>query len=287
MRPLSGAVRARGKPNAVNGRPFAEERGQRDNGPTLASSDVACGRCARAASVDWTGLRCRSGQPACLPDRAFAFGQRFGACADATPPKLRALSALAEGGSLALHGRQAKARAPISISPSKPPLMPTSSSSRRAWSAMPEITGALGGSGVIRAKKADRLNPPVTEVALRGSADRGASIHMDFSSNPVQFERASGFGGTTPSAQVHRLPPLGRGPELQVQGREPGGVRGARAALPRHRDLFRGARRAGARPDRRRPGDPQSGAQPAIPADDLRRRVSGPDAAGLPVLLRL
>jgi spore germination cell wall hydrolase CwlJ-like protein len=59
------------------------------------------------------------------------------------------------------------------------------------------ITASLGGAGemtgsatdpsgeIIRDKKADRLNPTVTEVALRGPLDRGASMYMDFSTNPA------------------------------------------------------------------------------------------------------
>ncbi len=81
---------------------------------------------------------------------------------------------------------------------------------------MPEITGALGGSGVIRAKKGDRLNSPVTEVALRGSADDGLSTAL-FMSAP-QFDRAFDFGGTPPSPESIAYHPSTEGLAFKSKG---------------------------------------------------------------------
>jgi spore germination cell wall hydrolase CwlJ-like protein len=80
---------------------------------------------------------------------------------------------------------------------------------------MPDVTGALGG-GVIRARKGDRLNPPVTEVALRGAADDGLSTAL-FMTVP-QFDRAFDFGGTPPSQGTIAYHPSGEGLAFKSKG---------------------------------------------------------------------
>jgi spore germination cell wall hydrolase CwlJ-like protein len=83
------------------------------------------------------------------------------------------------------------------------------------------LTGAVTptptdvGSEVIRARKADRLNPPVTEVALRSSLDRGASMYMDFSSNSG-FQSA--LGGSTPAPQSIAYHPSADGLSFKSKG---------------------------------------------------------------------
>jgi spore germination cell wall hydrolase CwlJ-like protein len=82
------------------------------------------------------------------------------------------------------------------------------------------LTGAdaagLNG-GAFGAKKSDRLNS-VSEVALRGTQDRGASIYMDFSANPVQFQRASGVGSAALSAQTIAYHPSAEGLSFKSKG---------------------------------------------------------------------
>jgi spore germination cell wall hydrolase CwlJ-like protein len=67
-------------------------------------------------------------------------------------------------------------------------------------------------------QKTDRLNSPVSEVALRGTLDRGASIYMDFSTNPVQFQRASGVGSAALSAQTIAYHPSAEGLSFKSKG---------------------------------------------------------------------
>jgi spore germination cell wall hydrolase CwlJ-like protein len=64
-----------------------------------------------------------------------------------------------------------------------------------------DMTGSTDSRGeVFRNRKADRLSTSVTEVALRGSLDRGASMYMDFSTNPGQFQPALSTGAPSPQA---------------------------------------------------------------------------------------
>ena len=72
--------------------------------------------------------------------------------------------------------------------------------------AMPDITGALQpvSQGSVKDKKGDRLNPTVTEVALRGSLDSGLSAAL-FMSSPgdlSEMEAAFTAGRPTPSPQA-------------------------------------------------------------------------------------
>jgi spore germination cell wall hydrolase CwlJ-like protein len=52
-----------------------------------------------------------------------------------------------------------------------------------------DVTGSVDDlrGELIRAKKSDRLNPPVTEVALRSGGDRGVSMFSDFSTGNLQL----------------------------------------------------------------------------------------------------
>ena len=136
------------------------------------------------------------------------------------------------------------------------------------------------------ALKADRLKP-TTSVALRGPVTGPDSGDADERGRQLALHVAARRRWLPALGRGDRLPSDARGPGLPLSGREPGRVRAARAPLSRHRHLFRGARRAGQRPGRRRPGHHESGAEPALPRDDLRRGLSGPDAEGLPVLLHL
>ncbi len=70
---------------------------------------------------------------------------------------------------------------------------------------MPDITGSIQtvSQGAVRDKKGDRLNPPVTEVALKGSVDSGFSTAL-FMSSPgdmSELEAAFNAGRPTPSPQ--------------------------------------------------------------------------------------
>ena len=80
------------------------------------------------------------------------------------------------------------------------------------------LTGADPTGEAFGATKSDRLNAPVSEVALRSPLDRGASIYMDFSSNPVQFERASGIGSAAPSPQSNAYHPSAEGLNFKSKG---------------------------------------------------------------------
>jgi spore germination cell wall hydrolase CwlJ-like protein len=71
---------------------------------------------------------------------------------------------------------------------------------------------------VIRDKKADRLNPTVTEVALRGSLDRDASIYMDFSTNPLRFQSALGIVGPAASPQTTAYHPSAEALSFKSKG---------------------------------------------------------------------
>lgn len=71
---------------------------------------------------------------------------------------------------------------------------------------IPDITGSLQtvSQGSARDKKADRLNPPVTEVALRGSVDSGlsAALFMSTPGDMNELEAAFNAGRPTPSPQA-------------------------------------------------------------------------------------
>jgi len=70
---------------------------------------------------------------------------------------------------------------------------------------MPDVTGSLQkiSQGAVRDKKGDRLNPPVTDVALRGSVDSGLSavLFMSSPSDLSEMEAAFNAGRPTPSPQ--------------------------------------------------------------------------------------
>jgi spore germination cell wall hydrolase CwlJ-like protein len=70
---------------------------------------------------------------------------------------------------------------------------------------MPDITGSIQtvSQGAVRDKKGDRLNPPVTEVALRGSVDAGdsAALFMSSPGDLNELEAAFNAGRPAPSAQ--------------------------------------------------------------------------------------
>jgi spore germination cell wall hydrolase CwlJ-like protein len=72
-------------------------------------------------------------------------------------------------------------------------------------SGMPDITGSLqaASQGSVKDKKGDRLNPPVTEVALRGSVDSGlsAALFMSSPSDLGEMEAAFNAGRPIPSPQ--------------------------------------------------------------------------------------
>jgi spore germination cell wall hydrolase CwlJ-like protein len=84
---------------------------------------------------------------------------------------------------------------------------------------MPEVTGSLskGNGGLIRDKKGDRLNPPVTEVALRGSADNNLSTALFMTALP-KFDQAFDFGGTPPSQEAIAYHPSGQGLAFKSKG---------------------------------------------------------------------
>ena len=71
---------------------------------------------------------------------------------------------------------------------------------------MPDITGSLqtASQGSVSDKKGDRLNPPVTEVALRGSVDAGlsAALFMSTPGDMSELEAAFNAGGPIPSKAI-------------------------------------------------------------------------------------
>jgi hypothetical protein len=79
--------------------------------------------------------------------------------------------------------------------------------------------GSDSRSELIRERKSDRLNPPVTEVALRGGVERGDSGHVsmftEFASGTLQL--APAIGGT-PSAQTIAYRPSEQGLGFKYKG---------------------------------------------------------------------
>lgn len=73
-------------------------------------------------------------------------------------------------------------------------------------------------SEIIRDKKADRLNPPVTEVALRSSYRNGSVSFLDFPGRTLQFEPAVGLGALLPSPQSIAYHPTATGLGFKYQG---------------------------------------------------------------------
>jgi hypothetical protein len=112
-----------------------------------------------------------------------------------------------------------------------------------------------------------------------GGPDRGVSMFSDFACGKLQLAPqltppAPSAAGPAPAYTVHP-------PSRLFKSGEPGRVRGPRAALSCHGDLLGGAHQADYNPNCRWPGNSEPGAQSAIPADDLRGRVSGPDVSQL------
>jgi spore germination cell wall hydrolase CwlJ-like protein len=71
---------------------------------------------------------------------------------------------------------------------------------------VPDLTGSLQSStqvSVSRDKTGARLNPPVTEVALKGSAndELSAALFMSSASDPMQLQGAFDVGRSPPSAE--------------------------------------------------------------------------------------
>ena len=82
-----------------------------------------------------------------------------------------------------------------------------------------DVTGSVGDlrGEPIRGKKSDRLNAPVTEVALKSGADRGVSIFNDFASGKLQLAPALSNGGP-PSAQSIAYHPSAEGLAFKGKG---------------------------------------------------------------------
>lgn len=80
--------------------------------------------------------------------------------------------------------------------------------------AVTNISGEL-----IRNKKSDRLNPPVTDVALRGSFNNGGvSSFLDSPADALKFEPALATGGKTPSPQSIAYTPSPDGLNFKSKG---------------------------------------------------------------------
>jgi spore germination cell wall hydrolase CwlJ-like protein len=76
--------------------------------------------------------------------------------------------------------------------------------------------GSNSGDGrdeLIRDRKSDRLNPPVTEVALRsgGSSDRGVSMFTEFASGHLQLAPALAAAAPTPQTIAYHPSEAGLG----------------------------------------------------------------------------
>jgi hypothetical protein len=79
-----------------------------------------------------------------------------------------------------------------------------------------DVAGKAGRNELIRAAKADRLNAPVTEVALRGTSDRGVSMFTEFTAGNLQLAPALGTG--TPSPQTIAYRPSAQGLGFKYKG---------------------------------------------------------------------
>ena len=130
---------------------------------------------------------------------------------------------------------------------------------------------------------------PVTEVALRGTdrgdSGRGVSMFTEFASGNLQLRRRLPAGRHRPRPSPTARREQGLSFKYKGESQAEFEQRERRCLATAIYFEARGEPRPG--PDRRRPGDHEPGAQPAIPGDDLRRRLSGPDGARLPVLLHL
>jgi spore germination cell wall hydrolase CwlJ-like protein len=82
-----------------------------------------------------------------------------------------------------------------------------------------DVTGSVSDirSELIRDKKSDRLNAPVTEVALRNSGDRGVSMFTDFASGKLQLAPALA-NGNAPTAQSIAYHPSAEGLAFKGKG---------------------------------------------------------------------
>jgi Cell Wall Hydrolase len=85
------------------------------------------------------------------------------------------------------------------------------------------LSGDAGGKSIdvgdelIRDHKADRLNPPVTEVALRGGdSDRGVSMFTEFTAGNLQL--APALAGSAPSPQSIAYHPTAEGLNFKYKG---------------------------------------------------------------------
>jgi hypothetical protein len=81
------------------------------------------------------------------------------------------------------------------------------------------VTGSVDNlrGGLIRDKKSDRLNAPVTEVALRSGPDRGVSMFTDFAAGKLQLAPALG-SGAMPTAQSIGYHPSAQGLSFKSKG---------------------------------------------------------------------
>ena len=82
-----------------------------------------------------------------------------------------------------------------------------------------DVTGSVDNlrGGLIRDKKSDRLNAPVTEVALRSGPDRGVSMFTDFATGKLQLAPALG-SGAMPTAQSIGYHPSAQGLSFKSKG---------------------------------------------------------------------
>jgi spore germination cell wall hydrolase CwlJ-like protein len=82
-----------------------------------------------------------------------------------------------------------------------------------------DVTGSVDDlrGELIRDKKSDRLNVPVTEVALKGGPDRGVSMFTDFTTGKLQLAPALG-NGAAPTAQSIAYHPSAQGLSFKYKG---------------------------------------------------------------------
>jgi Cell Wall Hydrolase len=82
-----------------------------------------------------------------------------------------------------------------------------------------DLTGSVSDlrSELLRDKKSDRLNPPITEVALRSTSEGGgASMFRDFAAGTLQL--APALGGGTPSPESIAYHPSQAGLNFKYKG---------------------------------------------------------------------
>src|SRR5581483_2678829 len=160
------------------------------------------------------------------------------------------------------------------------------------------ITASLGGdpsigvraigSEVSRSLKGDRLNPTVSDVALRGpvGGTMANSLLMN-ASYGIPFADALNVETFRPSPEEIAYHPSAEALSFRYKGESQAEFEERERRCLATAILLRGARRAGTGPDRGGAGHHEPRAQPHVPADDLRRGLSGADASGLSVLLHL